>query len=158
MRFFRRVAAVVAFVLGGVLLLIGGLTTSEEPIKRTIAHNRQIEASFQLTAGFVTAFQKTHQRLPTRTELDDWADRYPDRPYTPRGMFLSEAPNNPGGFVLSYWRGERHEHYASWSGRSTLEFDPKKYYKLGSPLLDALAFLGAGLAALIFGFFTWPRR
>jgi hypothetical protein len=89
MGFFRRVAAVVAFVLGGVLLLIGGLTTSEKPVKRTIASNRQIEASFQLTAGFVTQFQKKYRRLPTRTELDAWTDRYPQRVNTPRGMFLN---------------------------------------------------------------------
>jgi hypothetical protein len=60
--------------------------------------------------------------------------------------------------VLSYWLGESHAHYASWSKRSTLEFDPKKYYLLGSPLLDALAFFGAGLAALVLALFTWPRR
>jgi len=137
--------------LGAVLWLLLGLgfsLGSGAIIESTIEDNRAIEASFQKTAAFVEQFRRDHSRLPNDDEFKDWSGRQPFANYSPIYMelltdkFPEGVVENFGapptlGYVVSYWRGEWNEYYASWTEKSSLIFDASEYYVLGSPAIDA---------------------
>lgn len=155
-------------VLAALLTVLWGM--SGRAIDETIQHSREIERSFALASTFVEGFKQSHGRLPSEAEFSAWADTQPDKAHGPKGMLLLTSQDrfplealrkfgSPGqaGYVIQYWRGEWFEYFASWANASTLEFDAKKFYLLGSPAIDGFA---AFVVSVIAGFLArrvWPR-
>jgi hypothetical protein len=155
-------------IFGALLAIVWGM--SGRGIEETIQHSREIERSFALASAFVESHKQTHGRLPNEAEFAAWANTQPDKAYSPKGMqlLLSEdrfpievirqfgRPIQPG-YVFQSWRGEWFEYFASWANASTLEFDAKKYYLFGSPVIDALAALSVSIALAFLARRIWPR-
>ena len=136
-------------------------------IDATIAHNREVEAAFGQAVEYVNTFRKNNGRLPSAAEFKTWNSTYPSRPYTPNGMWLEVAPfqaqaierfGRPSGdaYLLVYWMGEWEEFYASWVGRSSLNFDPAAYSILGSNFADGTAAIAIGILSLLAAWRMWP--
>lgn len=120
---------------------------SGEIIETTIQHSREIEASFQKVVAFIERFQQANSRLPDGIEFKNWGNRQSPSADSPYGMelhtveFPKEAIEELGtppehSYLLSLWRGEWEEYYASWTGESSLIFAASAYYILGSPMSD----------------------
>jgi hypothetical protein len=152
--------ALVAIILG---LSAGG-------VEHTIQNSREIVNSFSLASGFVENFKKSNGHLPSEAEFTEWADTQSDMAHSAKGMRLlisqSQFPNEvlekfgsspQDGYVIEMWRGEWSEYFASWANASTLEFDAKKFYFSGSPIVDGLAILLLSIAVGFIGRFLWPR-
>ena len=54
-----------------------------------------------------------------------------------------------GAYLLSYWRGEWFEYYASWSQESTLVLDPTEYYIGRNRFLEAGLHIAMGAVLLV---------
>ena len=168
---YARILTSCLFLLVGAFVLLFGLLYALGPdvAETTVEHNRQLEKTFQDAARFVAAYQSQHGQLPSRRVFDTWAAAHPPAPYTsPNGMrlqldsFPDEAIKKfgvapPNAFLLVLWRGEWFEYYASWAKRSSLEFEPSKYYALGSKYADGLVVILAAVAILAIGWRLWPR-
>ena len=168
MRIVRVFVASIMVVFGALALLLG-LSTFGSGVDQTIEHSRAIEKSFQSASQYVVSFREQHGHLPTAQEFEAWTNTFPSKPYNPNGMWLQvdsfpeeslnkfgAAPN--GSFLLVYWRGEWAEYYASWVNQTSLEFDRKKYYLLGSELADGFTLTGIALTILIGSYKIWPNK
>lgn len=166
----RQLAATLGLV--AVLWLLIGLAHSlgSAPlIEETIQHNRLIDASFRRAAEFIEGFRQEHSRLPEQAEFEQWAAGQPASVYSPRYIEL-HAANFPqeavdlfgvppdGGYLLSTWRGEWTEYYASWTGKSSLTFDPSAYYVVGGPVYDATAVIVVFLALAFAAVRLWTSH
>lgn len=164
----RLSAACIAFLglcvigIGTILGMSGGM------IEDTIANSRKIEVMFLSVSSYVDNFREKEGRLPTASEFDSWKLRQPDGVYSVRNVYL-DSPNNSeeivrqfsrpssGSYLLTYWRGEWFEHYASWAKKSTLVFDKRAYHVLGSSIADGFAAAGFGVVLLAFAGWLWRR-
>ena len=165
--FARRLAAGLIGTVGVVFLLLAAVwEISGSAVDHTVANSREIGSSLSAAASFVEDFQQTTGRLPSQTEFASWASSQPDRVHDfmrcettafPEGVVKEFGPAPPGSFLLTYWRGEWNEYYASWTGRNTLVFDSSKYYMLGSRIADAVAFILAAGVSAWFARKLWAR-
>ena len=171
MTLLRKITSLV-FAALSVLLALGAfiLGFSTGGVDSTVQHAHEIEKSFALASVFVEGFKKTNGQLPTESEFTAWTDTQPDRAYSAKGMHLltvqsqfphevierfGSAPHD--GYIIEMWRGEWFEYFASWANASTLEFDAKKFYFSGSPIVDGLAILALSIAVGFIGRFLWRR-
>jgi hypothetical protein len=131
--------------------------SSSRLVDETIAHSRELDAMLRSAAEFVAQSRTAQGRFPSRSEFEAWASELPDRAYSAKyveyslGSFPEEVlakfgPPAGEAFLLTIWRGEWNEYYASWADRSTLSFDRPEYFMFGSRWLDSLAF---GTASLV---------
>ena len=169
MRLLRSLLSL-AFGLVAVLAALFAVTElrSSSSVDKAIAHNRELEVAFSQAVEYVDTFRKNNGRLPSGAEFKAWGSGYPSRPYTPNGMWLEVSPfqsqaiekfGSPAGdaYLLVYWMGEWEEFYASWAGRSSLNFDPAAYSILGSSLADGWAAIAIGILFLLAACRMWPN-
>ena len=153
---------------GALLALVFAIVagSSSQMIEHTIENSRSILSCFEEGARYVNAVRQATGRLP---------DSSPFTVSIPRGagtrecqLFLDKPPFEgetasifgpapADAYLLSYWRGEWFEHYASWADRSTLVFEPRSYYLLGSGIADAAAGVLVALSLLAVARLVWRR-
>ena len=110
-----------AALLGLVFLI--DVVAGESSINHTIKNNETIESDFQLAATFVEKFRHEHARFPTSAEFEAQfrGGQYPVyvemAGFSPGATELFGAPPRDA-FVLTIWRGEWMEYYASWTKMS----------------------------------------
>ena len=164
MKYARILTSSLILFVGALVLLFGLLYAfGPDLAKTTIEHNRQLDKTFQEAARFVTSYQAQHGHLPSSKVFEAWTTTYPLAPYTsPNSMLLQldsfpeEAikefgPSSKNSFLLVYWRGEWFEYYASWANRSSLVFEPSKYYALGSKYADGFIVIVVAVIILALG-------
>jgi hypothetical protein len=163
----------VGFVVGvaGLAAAAAGIVvfSSADAIQETLSHSREIQRAFTSAVRFVEVWQKAEGRLPSASEFVTSRSQQADETYGVQHIELStrDFPSEvtarfgsppEGGYLLTFWRGEWNEYYASWADRSSLSFDPAAYFFFGSKRRDLFAFgtaaITLGLAALA----IWPRR
>lgn len=139
-------------------------------VNATIQHAHEIEKSFSRASAFVESFKKTNGHLPSESEFTIWADTWPDRAFSPKGMRLLTSQRQfpveivkrfgsspQDGYIIEMWRGEWFEYFASWANASTLEFDAKKFYFSGSAIFDGLLILLLSMGVGFKSHLLWPR-
>jgi hypothetical protein len=151
------------FLLVALLLAIVLMAMAFGDTRHSAANDRLIDAQFHRTERFVTAFKRAHGKLPSREELEalpeskksGYAVHIVDatRDSIAKEAFSTVGHPPPGGYVLSIWRGEWMEYYASWSGKSSVPDDQSSYYVTGSRRLDL--FLGGSLMMLCLFIARW---
>jgi len=152
--------------LFGITLLIG----EERTVNHTIERSRTIETGFRDAADYIQNFQTTQDRLPSKSEFSEWSSRFPEHVDSPRHFDLESrvdhfpeevikkfGPAKGGSYLLSYWRGEWTEYYASWANRSTISFDARRYYFLGSNFADVMSMVVLTGIFAILAIKTWPK-
>ncbi len=138
-------------------------------IDETIAHSREIERTFTSAVSFVEEWKNARGRLPSASEFVKWRSEQPEQTYGAQSLEFSTRDFPPevtarfgsatdGGYLLTFWRGEWNEYYASWRGRSSLSFDPAGYFFLGSEWRDLIAFTTAATMLALGAIAIWPRR
>ena len=158
-----------SFAFIGIIIGLLYALIVDNSMARTIEHSRLIEASFWKAVTFIEIQEKEKGRLPTSSEFEKWASKYPRRPYTPNGIrFIdSEFPKDAikefgdppsGSYLLAYWRGEWEEYFASWVQKSTLIFDPKRYHMLGSKIADSAVVVLICVLFLFLAVKLWPKK
>ena len=165
----RRLFAIVVGLAGlFVLAMAAILAASDEDVEQTIANSRQIESMFTTVASYIDDFRKKEGRFPNVAELDYWKHAQPRDAYSVHEVFL-ESPGiskdliqqhgmpPQGAYVLAYWRGEWFEYYASWARKTTLVFDKRSYYVLGSSIADGLAIATFAVLLLVLAGWLWRR-
>lgn len=150
------VIKVTALLLGliGVLLILGGMTT----VPDTLRHGREINQSFASASSWVASFSREHGRLPSSWEFKRWAAvKEPKQPFGVSSIEIVRPSTLPAevvasfghpvasGYVLSLWRGEWFEYYASWRQASTVDTSKTLYYVT----------YGGGLGLAIIGLLLW---
>lgn len=168
MKIIRIAASCIVFGAGAITLLFGLLYTFGVGASQTVEHSKELAQTFQVAASYVTSFKQKTGRLPSNQEFETWAASFPSRPYSsPYGMRL-ELPPFPNdvveqfgappndAFLLTYWRGEWEEYYASWVNRTSMQLDKSAYYLLGSKFADGALLIAIALAALLGARRLWP--
>jgi hypothetical protein len=166
----RRVfVAVPLFVIGIVLIGYGTIMLlSNSLIDHTLENSREIQAAFGSTRTYVDSWIAQHGTLPTEAEFQAWTAQQPERVHSARfmelitGEFPEEAikkfgPAPAGSYLLSYWRGEWTEYFASWAHKSSLEFDRTRYFAFGSAFADFVVFAGSGAGIFALGLLARNR-
>lgn len=149
--------------------MLGFVSILGSGVEETIKHSKEIEKSFKKASSFVSSFREKHERLPTKTEFEEWRKTFPDKPYGPKGMRLLTAsfPDEAvkifgvapeGSFLLVYWRGEWDEYFASWGSKTSLELDESKYYFFGIKYLDGISCIVLALLVFIGCIKIWPNQ
>jgi hypothetical protein len=164
----RKVLSIVLGVAATFSVGLGLIVfSSARNIDETIAHSRQIDVAFREAVNFVRTWRRSEGRLPNSDEFAAWASKLPEEPNSAKDMqySLNDFPQEviakfgrPSGeaYLLTYWRGEWDEYYASWTDTSSLIFDTSKYFMLGSRWLDLFAFCFVGFALVGAAFVAWP--
>jgi hypothetical protein len=155
-------------LLSVVIAIIFG--SSSRIVEQTIQNSHEISKSFSLASGFVERFKSEHGRPPYENEFSDWAKTQSGGVHSVQNMeimyFQQQFPpeviekfGSPpiDSYIIIYWRGEWFEYYASWVNASTLEFEAKKYYLLGSALVDGLAIFSFSAILGVLARYIWPR-
>jgi hypothetical protein len=158
-----------ACALGAVYSALAALSTalSLPGIEDTIRRNREIASVFDAGAQFVDHFRHSYGRLPI-VEFQEWVNAQQGHLSDARFLsihttrFPAEIRNRFGtapqsSYVLSYWRGEWFEYYASWTEGSTLSFDVSDYYPFGSQALGTVIASLIGILLAGAAWVTWPR-
>lgn len=167
---FRRLVAACSALIGFACLCLAAVWgTSDRMIEETIANSHRIEALFKTTAAWVDDFKRRHGRLPAPSELEAWKATQPKGTFSVEHVHLippgeagdlsrpfAAAP--PGAYVLSYWRGEGYEYYASWIPASTLMLEKRQYHITGSGILDGLVAAVVGALLIAAARRVWPTR
>jgi hypothetical protein len=145
--------------------------TGSASIERTIARSREIEAHLVETAKYLEAYSSKFGRLPSDQEAEVWKRQAPDSAL--RGAtwwsgppFESEAverlgapqPAHVNPYVISYWRGEWREYYASWNGKTSLTFESSSYYALGSRHKEVALDCALALLCVLASWRMWPNH
>jgi len=143
----KKISAWLLIILGCVFTFVFGIQIfTDNGLDKTMAHSREIEATFNDTAQFIDSFKKENSKFPTDAEIQNFLKiNHPQFVETisvnsnlgeiPK--FINERPSD--SYYLTYWRGEWAEYYAGWSKQSTLNFDKNSYYSFGSKTLTILA-------------------
>ena len=164
-----RLGAVVLGCATAVSALIS-LYTITMPLElgETIAHSRQILASFKAADLEITKYRARTGKLPSFDALKPYrAGSYDvtvvDPSLNSYVECCKEAVQALGmpprsSYLLEVWRGQWSEYYAPWSGRSTLAFDKNEYAATGSLLLDAVLAASATLALAYGTLWFWRAR
>lgn len=170
MKLLRKGTAVVLGAAGLATAAAGLIVfTSSAPINETIAHSRKINRTFTNGVKFVEEWKKAEGRLPSASEFVKWRSQQPNETYGAQHLEFSTRDFPPeaiarfgspteGGYLLTFWRGEWNEYYASWANRSSLLFDPAAYFFLGSRWRDLIAFGTAAVFLVLAAIVMWPRR
>ena len=161
-------------VVFGILALLAALFLfvalgEENSANRTIESSRKIESGFRNAANYINDFRNSHGRLPTKAEFSEWALRFSDGVDSPRyfqwdGELVPKevidkfGPAPKDRYVISYWRGEWMEYYASWADRSTVILDRRAYYILGSEFADVVLMLVITALLVALAIIIWPKR
>jgi hypothetical protein len=171
MRAVRRVLGIALFLVG---LLFGLIVVSklgeDASVSRIVANNHVIHAHLLETASYVREFLRVHGRLPNQDDAERWKREAPQAPmrgatWWSAGPFDHAVLEVFGGppqsevtpFVVSYWRGEWREYYASWKNATSLTFDANAYYILGSRAADFAVHLMLATVTLALAYFAWPK-
>ena len=112
----------ISIALGGLSCLL--LLMSWKQINK----NQKVLADMKDRVVAIRGFQKDHERLPTKNELEGISRSLPVR-YTAYDYELQTSSNGmlsitnwpqSGGWALSFWRGEWTEYYTSWNEEYSL--------------------------------------
>lgn len=172
----RRAAAILLTLLAGIALIVGifsgfGLfDTSGVDFERTVL------LDFKQAETFVQNYQTRQNHLPSNDDLDAWIEHTSlDSARIGGLMVIRPAPirfctekndqfeSVPGDrFVLSIWRGEFYDCYASPSGKNTLVLSKTEWLKqnLRAYGLITATLLVAGVTLLLGGvwLFRWRPK
>jgi hypothetical protein len=162
----RNILSTTAIVSGALILCIGIIVNllSENAIKHTLVNSRKIEVVFKVSSSFIENYQNTSEKLPPENVFNKWALSQPIKGNNIRysiNNFSEEAikrfgePKEEVAYLLSLWRGEWNEYYASWADQSTLKFDERDYYILNSRWAG---YVLTGCISIIFLFVGWHSR
>jgi hypothetical protein len=167
----RKIISIFLGMIASIGLILGFLyaLTADNSVSGTIGHSRSIEASFQKAIAFVENQKKVNGRLPTLDEFKSWSEKFPDQPFSPKGIrfiessFPQEAIDKFGSptseaYLLAFWRGEWDEYYASWANKSTLQFDPRTYHVLGSGVADGAIVIILSALFLVMAIKLWSHK
>jgi len=160
-------------VLGtsGVASAIAGFIVfaSAAAIDETVSHSQGIDHAFTSAVRFIEDWKKAEGRLPSNSEFVKWRSAQPDQIFGARHVEFSTrdfptevtarfGPPTESAYVLTFWRGEWNEYYASWRDRSSLSLDPAAYFFLGGKWRDLMAFTSAAITLGLGAVVIWPRR
>lgn len=141
-------AATAAFLLLGMLMTV----------PTTLEHDKQIDGAFLRASSWVSDFKLKNGRLPANRELAAWSMTQKQSFWLQSIELVSDSRHFPAeakkafgiipseGYLLSLWRGEWNEYFASWTKTSTIG-DVKDAVLfvvqgvVGSLLLFALSFI-----------------
>jgi hypothetical protein len=139
-------------------------------VANTINNSRKIETVLSAGKHFVDSWALEYGRLPTADEFKAWSSKQQQLPglYDPRELIFKTdnfpddvikkfGPPHPGSYLLSLWRGEWDEYYASWMERTSLVFQKSAYFVSGSALSDSAILAVAGICFLFAGRWLWRR-
>ncbi|HKY18688.1 MAG TPA: hypothetical protein VJL82_07115 [Rhizomicrobium sp.] len=136
------IAAALGFLSGAMIML--GVVPGQ------LAREQEYARNFRQTEAYVVAYQAGQGHLPSEAELQVWAEGKGLGLFatnlTLRGCMNEFFKKEKGDrFVISFWRGEWDDCYASPSGRTTLSTstDWGRYF--------AIHFL----MSAVLGFFAW---
>jgi len=170
MKTVRCVLSVAMFLLGALLgLMAMSKVDNDYLVSSTVANNHVIHAHLVETASFVRDFLSAHHRLPNEEDAERWKREAPGAgmrgaTWWSRGPFEQEVLERFGyppqsetiPFVVTYWRGEWREYYASWKDSTSLTFDPNSYYLFGSRPADIAIHSFLAVLAIVFAYLAWP--
>ena len=146
----RKLASVLLCMAASVGLLSGAATMSGLLSSDQLAREREFSRNFRQTEAYVAAYQARQSRLPSESELQTWAAAKGVGLFT-TNLTLNGCMNENfekeknDRFVISFWRGEWDDCYASPSGRTTL-----------LTLRDWGLYLAAHLSvSVVLGFLAW---
>lgn len=171
MRAVRLVLGVALVILS---LLFGLVVVSkigdDTSVSRTVANNHVIHAHLVDAASYVRQFLSVHHRLPNQDDAERWRREAPQAPMRGATWWSAEPfdqevlevfgrppQSEATPFVVSYWRGEWREYYASWKDTTSLTFDANEYYILHSRAADFAVHVLLTAIALLLAYVAWPK-
>jgi hypothetical protein len=164
-----RIALSCLFAIAAILALLVGYSTNPSLVESTIAKNHVIDDSLRVAAAYIDDQLRTTGSLPTEEQLRSWGNSLPSPLREIDSMWIDVSPfdqdvvmehGEPSsyGYVLKYWRGEWEESYVSWTGKTSLTFDPSDYYILGNERSQRIAAVMSCVVLVVAAAFTWPRK
>jgi len=138
-------------------------------VDQTIESSRKIRVAFERGRAHVDSWVAQHSSLPSAEEFLAWTSQQPASADSvhdielitddfPEDAIKQFGQPTSGSYLLCLWRGEWTEYYASWNGKTSLQFDMASYYLLGSAFADFAdfaVFAGAGVTSLVLGLCVW---
>lgn len=164
----KKITSRLALASGLLVFLVGVIANliSESAVRHTVANSEKIDAAFKASSRFVEDYRKSSGRLPAESVFNSWARGQKARGDAVVGYttndFADEAVTRfgtppPQAYLLTLWRGDWHEYYASWAGQSTLRFRERNYYLFDSRWAGYVITGGIATLFWLLAWWTWPR-
>lgn len=170
MSIIQKISSIIAILIGLFIFSIGYLANIDEDlIEHTLENSRKIDAVFRASSNYINEYKILNGQFPSREEFSYWIkvqaeqNQYKELLSYSTNGFSEEVVNAFGkpdkeSYLLSVWRGEWYEYYASWADKNTLTFDRKEYYILKSKWLGFALMSAVSIILLVGGWYLWPRR